>query len=177
MPAQPASVTALADVVAADLARAEVAPAHSEIAPASASDGELDVLLLRRRSVAPSARTITVACAPSASGLRELALERAARVVGVGREAGAAELRHRREHGRPRTVVLDGEEDVDPGLRGLGCPARASDRTAARCRAEADARRRWPADLLDQAVVAPAAARSTALAPSASPTNSKVVRV
>ena len=53
-----------ANEVAADLARAEVAPAHSE-STASASEENSTSCSCGRRSVAPSERTITVAFAPT----------------------------------------------------------------------------------------------------------------
>ena len=53
-----------ADEVAVQLARAEVAPAHSD-STASASDGNSTSFSCGRRSVAPSERTITVAFAPT----------------------------------------------------------------------------------------------------------------
>ena len=91
------------------------------------------------------------------AGLGQLALARAAGVVGVGGEPGAAQLGLDAQQVGTRSALVEEQERVDArragrlvGLRGEQEPLDA--------RAEADARRRRPADRLDQAVVAAAAA-------------------
>src|SRR5205085_12310701 len=98
-----------------------------------------------------------------AAGLGQLTLERTARVVGVGRAAGRTQPGHQREDALARGAVVTCKEDVDRLLRGrfdagvLECEQQPLDPGA-----EADSRRRGPADFLGEIVVA-ATARDRAL--------------
>src|SRR5581483_11348637 len=87
-----------------------------------------------------------------------LPLEGAARVVDVGRDAEAAQLPEEREHALPVRAAVDDEEDVEPRLLARDPLVLEREQQALEPGSEADARRRRPADLLDERVVAPAAA-------------------
>src|SRR4051794_20863738 len=90
-------------------------------------------------------------------GLRHLALDGAAGVVGVARHAGAPKLRDRGQHLLARRTV-DDEEDVDAApVRGNAFVLEREDQPL-EAGAEPDPGRRRAADLLDEAVVAAAAA-------------------
>src|SRR6185312_4323108 len=115
------------------------------------------------RPAAPGAGASTVPAptrrSPSRRArLRELALERAACVVEVGAQAPPAQLLDERQRARLRLGLLDRHEDVD--LLGCRLDARRLERQQQTfdSGAEADSRRRLAADLLDQPVVAAAAA-------------------
>ena len=91
--------------------------------------------------------------------LRVLALDRAARVVGIRPDARRAELDHLREHGYTVGALLADEEHVDAFL-GRRLDSRVLQRKEQPLdpRAEPDARSVRPAELLREAVVASAAA-------------------
>jgi hypothetical protein len=88
--------------------------------------------------------------------LRELALLGAAGVVGVTGKAARAQCRHRRDHLRTVSALVDDEEAVDLVARQLALADREEQSLDAG--AEADAGRRRPPDRLDEPVVATAAA-------------------
>ena len=84
-----------------------------------------------------------------AAGLRQLALERAAGVVGVGCDAGVAQVFQERRHELARRVRLDGDEDVDCSEAPRRRRPRPRSRSAAarsrrRSRPRASAARRSP---------------------------------
>ena len=125
---QPASVCRCPTWSAPKLARAEVAPAHSDFT-ASASERELVVLLAARGARSRRRARDDSRLRAESPGLRQLALQRAARVVGVGGTSGAAELaiaastsaarrpprpRRRRRLGRARLGALLGERQDEP---------------------------------------------------------------
>ena len=171
----------LADVLGPRLAAHEVAPAHGESLPRRSRRGRA------ASSGWPGARGASRRPAPTIDGrrraepprLRQLALERAARVVGVRRDARVAQLCEPAGDALARRFRLDGEEDVDaPAASAASTPSSSSAiRSRSMPGAEADARRRRPADLLDQAVVAAAARDRRVLRSRIGPMNSNVVRV
>ena len=107
-------------------------------------------------------------------GVLELALEAAPGEVELGREPGVAQLGRQRHRPLPALAVVgDGDEGVAPG-RLLVLAQRQQDPLDPR--RPADRRRRRPAELLDQPVVA-AAAADLRLGAEASQTKEKIVRV
>jgi hypothetical protein len=144
----------LADVPGPDFSCAEVAPPHTDSLSASSSSGT-------STSCAPPAR-IVAACGADddggsraqATGLRQLALERAPCVVGICGPAGGTQSGHQLEDEIARAVVAD-EEDVDRLFgRRLDTGLLERQQQPFDACAEADARRVGTADLLDQSVVA-----------------------
>src|SRR5262249_32275943 len=79
-------------------------------------------------------------------------------VVDVGAQAPAAQLLHQRQHPWLVAAVVQRDEDVDLLRLGLHALGLEREQEPLDARAEADPRRRLAAELLDQAVVAPAAA-------------------
>ena len=154
---QPASVSRSPDVLGPRLAAHQVAPAHADSLATSSSSG-------RARPSAPARGASRLAAdddrrrRSESSGLGQLALERASRVVGVGGDAGAAQLGEPREHALARRAVVEREEDVDARrARRLDALLLHREQQPLDAGAEADAGRRRAADLLDEPVVAAAA--------------------
>ena len=140
------------------LAAHHVPPAHAESLETISACVDRLVLPARlpeRCRVGPDHDDVRRA---QASGLRQLPLERAARVVGLRGDAGSAELGEPAGDAVARRPVVESEEDVDPlGRSGLDALLLHGDQEALDAGAEADARGRRAADLLHEVVVAPAA--------------------
>src|SRR5207248_7225271 len=91
--------------------------------------------------------------------LGQLALQRAARVVGVGRAAHRTKRGHQREHAVAGSSRVAGEEDVDRLFgRRVDTSVLEREQQPFDPGAEADPRSVLTADLLDQAVVTTAGA-------------------
>ena len=159
-----------------ELARSEVAPAHSD-STASASEENSSSWAPRRRTRRAVDAHDHCRLRAEPSGLRELALERAARRSPCrprGPRGGAWPSPRAR---RPRGIVFDREEDVDLCC-GTSAPCSVSDRTRRsiplrEADAPASAGRRSPRSGSRSG----RPRRASDWRPSASPMNSKVVRV
>ncbi len=142
-------------------ASAEVAPDTHRLSVAGRSaSGTTCSAAPGRLTTASPALAITIVRAPVRPGLGQLPLERTSGVVGVAGEAAASQLCHQRQDLLPGGAV-DGEEDVEARRLGRDPLLLEREQQPLETGAEADPRRRRPADLLDQAVVAAAAGRSS----------------
>ena len=104
---------ARADVLLAELAAHEVAPAHGDSLPTMSAWASGSSACPGRRRTAPSERDDHGRRGAEAGRLGQLPLERAPRVVGVGRDPAPPQLGEPARHLLPRRALLEREEDVD----------------------------------------------------------------
>ena len=147
----------LSDALGVDLAAIEIAPAvHPVILSTTSSSGAVKSLA----ALLPDGRLRAVdedrPAGAQSRGLSELALGRASGVIHVGTQPAATQLGEERKDASTIAVLLAHEEHVD--VRRLRAIRPDREQEPFDAGAEADARRRRPADLLDEPVVAAAAA-------------------
>ena len=156
--AQPDERLARADVLLAELAAHDVPPGHADSLPTISARASGSSACPGRRSTALSRADDDGRRGAEARRLGQLALQRAPGVVGVDGDARAARARRAaappRSAARPRRARR--RRRSSGGGRGDACFLHRDDQPL-EAGAEADARGRRPADLLDEAVVAAAA--------------------